>query len=143
MPKEPPTLPVSTRTLSRSTPSTAASFKLAQAADIGTIGGADEVRQHVHLGEDSANQRVISRRVRQRCPIGTRDLTALNRLPPQCTDLRHHLRSIELIDRDAMPPIQRLMQQFGATVLLAGDQNPARMELVFRRGVSFSKADLD
>jgi hypothetical protein len=27
-------------------------FKLAQAADIRTIGGADEVRQHVHLGED-------------------------------------------------------------------------------------------
>jgi hypothetical protein len=48
-----------------------------------------------------------------------------------------------LIDRDAMPPIQRLMQQLGATVLPAGDQNPARMELVFRRGVSFSEADLD
>ena len=42
-----------------------------------------------------------------------------------------------------MPPIQRLMQQLGASVMLAGNQNPARMQFMFSRGLSFSEADLD
>jgi hypothetical protein len=28
-------------------------------------------------------------------------------------------------------------------VMLAGDQNPAPMQLMYRRGLSFSEADLD
>ena len=63
--------------------------------------------------------------------------------PPQYTDLRYDLCSVELINRDPMPPIQRLMQQLGALVMLAGDQNPAPMQLMYRRGLSFSEADLD
>jgi hypothetical protein len=96
--------------LSRSTPSTAASFKLAQAADISTIGGADEVRQHVHIRENFAKQHVVRRRVAQRCPIGAGNLTALHRLLPRCAHLLRSFRLVEPIDRDAVPAIERLVQ---------------------------------
>jgi len=55
-------------------------FELAEAADIGPIGGADEMGEHMHLAEDAADQGVAGQGVSQQGPIARRYIAALARL---------------------------------------------------------------
>jgi hypothetical protein len=57
-------------------------LELAQAADVGAVGGADQVRQHVHVAEDALDDVLVRLRMRQRRPVGARNVTLLERLVP-------------------------------------------------------------
>src|SRR5262245_19421302 len=57
-------------------------LQLPQPANVGAIGGADEMRQHVHVAERLLHERIGRDRMAQHGPIGARDVAALDQLLP-------------------------------------------------------------
>ena len=106
------------------------SLQLAQAADISAVGGADEVGQHVHLAEHVPDEVFGRMRMRQDRPVGTRDFGALHGAVPECAEFFGGARLVELVDGRPMPAIERLLQQLGRPVPLAGQQHRPAMQLV-------------
>jgi hypothetical protein len=79
----------------------------------------------------------------QRCPISAGNIAALHCLLPRRAHLLRSFRLVEPIDRDAVPAIERLVQQLCTVVALAGDHHPARVQIVLRGGGRFLASELD
>ena len=109
-------------------------LQLPQSPYVRSIGGANEVRQHVDFGKNLAQQRVGCSWVRQRCPIGAGDFALLHRVLPKSAYFLRRFRFGELIDCHPVPAIECLMEQLGAPLTLAGKQNSTRVQIVLRGG---------
>ncbi len=57
-------------------------LELMQPADIGAIGGADEMRQHMDVAEGFAQQHIVGLGMRQHRPIAARNVAGLARFLP-------------------------------------------------------------
>jgi hypothetical protein len=57
-------------------------LELAEAADIGPVGGPHEMGEHMHFAEDAADQGVAGKGMGQQGPIGRRNVAALACLDP-------------------------------------------------------------
>src|SRR5262245_63222811 len=73
-------------------------LQLPQPGNVGAIGGADEMRQHVHVSERLLHDRVGRDRMAQHSPIGARDVAALDRLRPHPAQRLFVLGPRELLD---------------------------------------------
>ena len=67
----------------------------------------------------------------------------LHCLLPSRAHLRRSFRPVETADRDAVPAIERLVEQLRAVVALTGDHHPARVQIVLRGGCRFLASKLD
>jgi hypothetical protein len=74
-------------------------------------------------------------------PVGARNLAALYRFLPEGAHFTSTFGPSELIDRDAMTPVERLVQQLGALMMLAGEQHPAHVQIVLVGGCRFLEAE--
>ena len=95
-------------------------FKLSQAPNISTVGGADEMGEHVHLAEDTADKILCRARVCQDRPIPSRYLCLFNRGRPKGAYLLDIASLAESRYRGSVPPIQGLLQQLGCDFPLPG-----------------------
>src|SRR5262245_34475607 len=79
--------------------------------DIGTIGSADQMGEHMHIGKGSFDQ--LGRRgpVRQEGPIGPWNITAVQCLLPQEANSFAVLGLMEALDRSLVAPVERFMQE--------------------------------
>jgi len=105
-------------------------FKLSQSPDIGTVGGADEVGEHVHLAENTADKIFRRLRVCQDRPIPSRYLCLINRVRPKGAYLLDIARLAELRNRDSVPAIQGLLQELGWKIPLPGQKDGANVKRV-------------
>jgi hypothetical protein len=105
-------------------------FEIAQATDVRAVGGADEMGEHVHLAEDGACEVLGGVRVRKDGPIATWNLGPLDRACPEGLQLIDAPGAAELRHRRPVPPVQRLLQELGADIPLAGEKDCAAMQLV-------------
>ena len=90
-----------------------------------------------------AHRGVGGGRVGQHGPVGAGDLAALHRHLPQRTNFVWAPGAGELVDRDAVAAVERLVQQLGALVVLAGEHHAARMQIVLAGGGGFRQTELD
>ena len=105
-------------------------FQLAQPPDVRAVGGADEVRQHVHVAERLAHQGRRGGRMRQRRPIGAWDIAAPHGIPPQGADAVGGVGLGELIDGKVVALVQRLVQQFARSIVAAGQGDGGAVQFV-------------
>ncbi len=82
-------------------------LQLPQPADVRPIGGADEMRQHVHVLERLLHDRLGGDRMTQERPICTRDVAAPHRLVPQPAQRILVLGFAILLDRQRVPAVER------------------------------------
>ena len=107
-------------------------FQLVQPANVGTVGSADEVRQHVHLAERLADDGLRCARVREGGPISAGDIATPHGIAPCNTNFVLRVRFGELVDRQPMALIERLVQQLGRLVMMAGDAHCGAVQFVVR-----------
>src|SRR5262249_12484556 len=88
-------------------------LELAQAADVGAVGGADQMREHVHVAEGALDDVLGRLRMRQRRPIGAWNIALPERLVPQ----RQHGGGVprfgEARNRRTVTAVERLLQELG------------------------------
>ena len=84
----------------------------------------------MHLAKRIANDGVCRRRMGERCPIGSRDLAAPNSVPPKRTDSLLATGLRELIDREAVALIERLVQQLGRLVMASGETDRGTVQVM-------------
>ncbi len=105
-------------------------FQLAKPSNVGAIGRTDEVRKHMHLAECLANETVCRGGVRERGPISAGYLAASHRFAPLRPDSILAVRLGELVDRDTVAVVQRLVEQLGRLVVAAGETDGGAVQFV-------------
>ena len=75
------------------------------------------MREHVDMAKRLRNQRLVSCRVSENGPIGSRDITRVGRGPPQGAQRSDIPGGIKPADRGPVPVIEGLIQQLGSHVL--------------------------
>src|SRR5262249_24379414 len=86
-------------------------FKVSQAPDIGTVGGADEEGEHVHLAENTTDKIFCRLRMCQDRPVSSGYLCLFDRIRPKGAYLLDIARLAELRNRRSMTAIQGLLQE--------------------------------
>ena len=105
-------------------------LQLPQAPNIRPIGGADEVRQHVHILERLLHDRLGGSRVAQQRPICTRDVAAAHRRVPELPQ-RVFIPGLGiLLDRYGVAAIERPLQQLRPGVTAPGQHDADDVKLV-------------
>ena len=105
-------------------------FELAQPMQVGAIGGADEMREHVHVAERLPYHLVGRQRMREQRPIGPGNIAAAHRVFPQRANRGGVLGLRKAVERDAMAPVERLLQQFCALLGTGRHQHAERVHVV-------------
>jgi hypothetical protein len=99
----------------RATLSCSAAFSTsssAQPANIGAIGSADEMGEHMHFAKDLTSQILRRVRVCQHRPVAAGNLGPLHGIRPKGAHTLDISGLAELADRGPVTPIQGLLQQF-------------------------------
>ena len=105
-------------------------LQLAEPADIRTVGRTDQVGQHVHVAEGFPNDRRRRGRMRQRRPVGARNLATPHRVAPEATHAVLGVSPGELADRQLVPVIQRLVQQLRGIVVACRQRHRGAVQIV-------------
>jgi hypothetical protein len=107
-------------------------LKRSQAANVGPIGCADEMREHVHLAEHPMHQAFAGERVRQHRPVDPRNRARGERFLPPPFDVALALRRCERPDGRGMSPVQRLVQEPAGSIVVLGEPDGEAVEAVVR-----------
>ena len=102
----------------------------AQPSDIRPVRRPDKVRQHMHLTERLADDRLVRQWMRQRCPVGARDITGLHGVMPHHPHRIGRGRPCKSADRQLVAMIQRLLQLACGLIVLAGETDGNAMQFV-------------
>ena len=105
-------------------------LELAEAADIGPVGGTDEMGEHMHFAEDASDQGVAGKGMGQHGPIARRNIAALARFHPQRCQLRFGLGFLELADDQRMAKVERLVQHLCGMVMARREADGLAMQIV-------------
>ena len=105
-------------------------LQLAQATDVGPVGRADEVREHVHLAEHVLDHGVGRGRMGEESPVGAWNIAAPQRLLPKGRDGGGILGLRELIERQTVRSIESFLQMNCARLGPAGEQDPQHVQVV-------------
>jgi hypothetical protein len=105
-------------------------LELPQPPNVRPVGGADEVREHVHVPECLLHDRIARNRMAQQCPIGTWDIAALDRRVPHPAQRRFVLGFCILLDRQLVTLVERFLQQPCAGFPAPGQHDPHDVKVV-------------
>jgi len=87
------------------------------------------------------DQRLVSRRVSENGPVGSRDITCVGRGSPQGAQRSDIPGGIKPADRGPVPVIEGLIQQLGSHVLAVGQTDGETMKRVVS-GIRRSQSNL-
>ena len=110
-------------------------LQLPQAPDVRPVGGADEMRQHVHILERLLDDRLGGGGVAQEGPICARDIAAAHRHIPEPAQRVLILGLGILLDRQRVPPVERPLQHLRTGVAAAGQHDADHVQLVVVGGL--------
>jgi hypothetical protein len=111
-------------------------LQLPQAPDVRPVGGADEMRQHVHVLERLLDDRLGRGGVTQQRPVCTRDVAAAHRLVPELPQRLLVLGLGILLDRDGVAAVERPLQHLRTGVAATGQHDADHVQLVVVSGVN-------
>jgi hypothetical protein len=81
------------------------------------------VGEHVDVAEGRLPQLLGRRRVREQCPVGTRDFDIAPCVVPKAAHLVDVLCPIETLNRRLIAPVKRLLQEPCGGTLVSGNQD--------------------
>ena len=110
-------------------------LQLPQAPDVRPVGGADEMRQHVHVLECLLHDRLGRGGVTQQRPVCTRDVAAAHRLVPELPQRLLILGLSILLDREGVAAVERPLQHLRTGVAATGQHDADHVQLVVVGGL--------
>ncbi len=105
-------------------------LQLPQAPNVRPVGGADEMRQHVHILERLLDDRLGRGGVTQQRPVCTRDVAAAHRLVPELPQRLPILGLGILLDREGVAAVERPLQHLRTGVAATGQHDADHVQLV-------------
>ena len=100
-------------------------FELCQAGDVEAACAADQMREHMHLAKDVADQGWRASRMAHQRPIGARNVAAVEAIAPDRAQFLLVRMAGNALDARLMALVERLVEELGRLVPLAGKTHAA------------------